>query len=344
MTFTLLMTCVGGELAPQLIRSLKASSRHDVKVIGVDAGEAANGRYFADAFHVVPMGTSPEYVEKIAALVERHGVDLVLPTSDEEALALSRGRELIEQSGCQLACADAETLAIVSDKARCYEYLAELGLPVPNWRRVDDIATLPDVVRQFAREHGDIVVKPAAERGGRGICVIRQDVTGAAPYQGGREFHMDLDTFLTDFAAGFADQAPAVVMERLHEPVHDLDMLAWKGTAIRLVARRRRDSALPNEGHVVVNQPDLLELGRRLIAALDLTWLYDCDIMYDQSGNPGILEINPRPSGSIATTITAGVPLLDDMISLAKGEAVPEIDDPTGRMVVPYKALTMIAS
>ena len=35
MTFTLLLTCVGGELSPQVIRSVKASRRHDVKVIGL---------------------------------------------------------------------------------------------------------------------------------------------------------------------------------------------------------------------------------------------------------------------------------------------------------------------
>ncbi|MCH8815936.1 MAG: hypothetical protein IH957_12765, partial [Chloroflexi bacterium] len=97
MSFTLLLTCVGGELAPQVIRYLKSSRRHDVKVIGVDADENAAGRHFADAFAVVPRGTDPQYVEAIAELAAKHGADLVLPTSDEEALAMSQSRDALER-------------------------------------------------------------------------------------------------------------------------------------------------------------------------------------------------------------------------------------------------------
>ncbi len=343
MSFTLLLTCVGGELSPQVIRYLKSSRRHDVKVIGVDADENAAGRHFVDAFAVVPLGTDPHYVEAIAELAAKYAADLVLPTSDEEALALSQSRGALEREGCRVACADAETLRIVANKATCYERLAELGIPVPEWELADDLNALGEAVDALYARRGGAVVKPAGGRGGRGVCVIRPDAAGARPGESGREIHMNLDSFHRDYLPGFAAMLPAVVMQRLEEPVHDIDMLAWNGKPIRVVPRRRVDSALPNEGHTIVGNDDLIDLGRRLIEGFGLTWLYDCDVMYDASGTPGILEVNPRPSGSIATTIASGVPLFDDLISLAKGEPVPDVPLPVGRVVVPFKSLAVVS-
>ena len=287
--------------------------------------------------------TAAEYVDVLSEIVDRENVDLLLPTSDAEALALSRSRDRIELGKCILACAEADTLAVVSDKARCYEALAQHNLPVPFWCRVDDIAELPEVVRDLVAERGELVVKPASAIGGRGTCVIRNDIRGSEPYQGGREMHMDLHTFLDEYVVEFSDAGTVVVMERLLEPTYDVDMLAWLGEVKRVVARRRRNPAVPNEGHIVIEAPELLELGQRLIGALDLSWLYDCDVMSDRAGRPSILEINPRPSGSIATTMAAGVPLLDDVISLAKGEDIPDVVYPRDYVVVTYTALQAVA-
>ncbi len=342
MSFTLMLTCAGGELMPQLMQAVRASARHDVRIVGVDARPDAVGRRFADVFATVPNGTEPGYVDAVAELVDRHGVDLLLPTSDEEALALSEGRDRVERGGCLLACAPAETLKIVSDKARAYAHLAGMGVPVPHWREATTLDELAAAVDELVAAHGAAVAKPAAGRGGRGVCVIRPGPSGIHSPDGGRERHMDPGTFRDDVMADFASSLPVVVMERLVEPVYDVDMLAWRGRPIRVVPRRRVDSVLPNEGHTFVDDATLTDLGTRLIEGLGLTWLYDCDVMYAEDGRPGILEINPRPSGSVSATIAAGVPLLDDVISLAKGEPVPDVEAPTGRVVVPYKALAVV--
>ena len=344
MTFTLLLTCVGGELSPQVIRSVKTSHRHDVKVIGVDTRPDAAGRHFVDHFATVPPGNDLNYVDTIAGLVAQYQVDMVLPTSDEEAVALSSARERIETGRCHLACAAADVVKTVSSKVETYIRLAALGIAVPAWQCAQSLEEIETVVEQTIAFWGEAVVKPTGSRGGRGVCVIRSDVRGARPYEGGREVHMDQATFRRDYLKGFAGQLPVVVMQRLVEPVYDIDMLAWEGRPVRVVPRRRTNSALPNEGHTIVENPDLVQLGTELIKALDLTWLYDCDIMYDRDGRPGILEVNPRPSGSIAVTIAAGVPLIDDLISLAKGEPVPEVELPVGRVVIPFKSVACIRS
>ncbi len=343
-TFCLLMTCAGGELAPYLIGLMRSSTRHRIRVVAVDANADAIGRRVADAFYQVPLGTEPHYVDAVAEIVQREKVDLVLPTSDEEALALAQGRERIQQAGARVAAGEFDTLTLFSNKIATYERLARAGFELPAWHLCRDKAEIAAAARSLMASHRACVVKPAVARGGRGVSVIRSDVTGATTPFGGRELHMDLETFLATRLDDAAAQAPAIVMERLEAPVYDVDMLAWEGRPIRVVARRRVDSALPNEGHVIVNHVELERIGRKIAEAVTLTWLFDCDIMLNAAGRPCILEINPRPSGSVSASITAGVPLLDDLVSLAKGESVPAIDMPYGRVVVPIKALTQSAA
>ncbi len=80
----------------------------------------------------------------------------------------------------------------------------------------------------------------------------------------------------------------------------------------------------------------LLDLAERITAALKLSWLYDYDLMTNKRGEAVPIEINPRPSGSIAAAILAGVPFYDDLIALANGKSVAEIKLPSDVAVIPY--------
>ena len=49
---------------------------------------------------------------------------------------------------------------------------------------------------------------------------------------------------------------------------------------------------------------------------LNLKFLTDIDLITDKFNNPCLLEINPRPSGSVATNYLAQIPLFSYAIAL----------------------------
>jgi len=334
-TFRVLLTSAGGALGPLNIRLLRASRRYDVAVLAVDQRADAAARYFADDFEQVPGGAAPEYCKTIAGLVERHGVDLVLPASDEEALALAGQRDMIEQAGAVLACAPLETLRIMSDKARTYALLEREGIAMPAWVLARTSEDLRNAVEKFAREHGEFAVKPSQARGNRGTIVVRRDAGEAQPYLGSRELHMSHEVLARDHLDHMP--LPAVVMEKLVPPVWDIDVLASNGRLIRAMPRRRMNPAgVPYTGSILEAPGELMELAERITKALKLSWLYDYDIMTTREGKPAAIEINPRPSGSIAAAILAGVPFYDDLIAQVKGEAPADVELPSGVEVIPH--------
>ena len=344
MSYRILLTCAGGGLAPQAIQYLRHQSRHgSIFVVAVDSSKKAAGRHFSDAFELVTDGSDPDYASRLAEIAERYAVDLVLPGSDDEALAAARNRELIERNGRKLACTNITTLETLADKMAAYKTLESAGLPVPQWRGANTIAELEFAVEQFLALGLEIAVKPAVSRGGRDVSVIRSDISGASHFGGGREVHMDIKSFKCEYLMRYAEHMPVIVMERLYEPAFDLDMLARDGILLRSLVRRRLNPAVPNDGHIIEQRSDLYDLAPQIASVFNLTWLYDCDVMLDGEGRPRILEINPRPSGSTAVAVAAGMPLLDDVISLALDETLPEVAIPYGRIIVPYLALARAA-
>jgi hypothetical protein len=326
---------VGGTLAPLNIRLLKQSRRSAVWVLGVDTRADATGRYFADAFAQVPSGDDPAYADAILSLVIRHAIDLILPWSDEEALALAARRDDLRAAGAFLACAALSTLKIMTDKTATYRLMNDAGITMPMWHHVEERDVLTDHVERYARDYGEFAIKPVTARGNRGTIVVRKDIMGAENYMGSRELHMDIDTFRRAHLAHVP--LPAIVMERLFPPAYDIDVLAKEGVVLRAMPRRRLNPAgVPFTGSVLTPTRELLGLAERITRALDLSWLYDYDLMTNARGEAIPIEINPRPSGSIAAAILAGVPFYDDLIALRNGMDPTEVGLPGETMVIPF--------
>ncbi len=334
-TFTVLLTCVGGEFGPYMVNAIK-NGAHKARVVGIDHNPLAVGRPFCDAFETAPNGDDPAYPEFISKLVKAHGVDLIIPTSDEEALALSRLKETLH--GVTIATVDTELLTQLSNKTSTYRLLAEHGLPCPDWEEVNDWNSLLQSANVFLRKHRRIVVKPAVSRGGRDVFHLQHEECETTMQA--KELYLSMATFQADYKTEIEKHYPLVVMEELDGPVHDLDMLAWEGKPLAIVARKRLDSNNPNSGHLVLDQPDFVEMGKQLIKRFNLSWLYDCDFMFDKKGQPKIIEINPRQSGSVSISIAAGIPLLDHVISLAKRESVAVNLSAQSQTVIPFKSLS----
>ena len=342
--FTILLTCVGGELAPELINQFKDSKKHSVRVIGVDQNDQALGRYFCDVFYTVPHGSDDGYNKDIEKIAISNNVDLVIPTSDEEAASLSNANVFFDNNKCTLACVDKDTLAILADKKLTFEYLKKHGVHTPKTLIAQNYDELASATDSLFDQLGEFVVKPANARGGRGVYVVSSKYTEVKSFDDRREVHSDIRSFNNILKHNLKDDFPLIVMQRLLEPVIDIDLLGWNGEEVKVVPRRRVNSAVPNDGHIFVSDKNLVELGEKLINIFNLSWLYDCDVMFDSQGNPCVLELNPRQSGSVSVSVAAGVPLLDDLISLAKGEReqINEARVPEGIKVLPYKSLGLV--
>ena len=336
---SIIVTCIGGGLSYEFIELLKSSKRYEYFIVGVDTSESALARHVCDAFEKVPSGTDSSYAEHMRQISIRHGIDLIFPCSDAEALALARDRETFDEEGIVIACNDYETLLTISDKAKTYRKLEGMGVRTPLWSQTFSHMEIREQISELTSQKKSAVIKLPNARGSRGIFVLDDKVDGRTFYNNTREVHANPRFFLNDILPTLNSEDGYIVMERLLEPVCDLDVLAWHGKVVHSVSRRRLDSASPNNGHVVEQNVEVMRLAKNIVQKMDLSWIFDVDYMFSSDGSPVILEINPRASGSVAVPIAAGVPLFDDMLSLACGENVEEMKYPEQMVVYPVKSL-----
>lgn len=336
---TLLVTCVGGGLSAQFIRLLTASQRHTIRVVGVDMQPDPVARHFADAFETVPAGTDPKYPEVMASICRKHGVNLIFPGSDEEALTLSAHKAMLKSIGVIVACNDPQVLEVITDKIATYRVLEKLGCVLPVWRACESVDALANDIDEVVRDCGQAVVKLPQGRGGRGTFVLDPKISEVHPMPGSRELHMNRELFLAGPAREIKWDGPVLVMERLKGPAFDIDILAWQGKALTLIPRRRHTITAPNDGHVIVDEPVLKDVARKVVAELNMSWLFDIDFMLNANDQPVPLEVNPRASGSVSVGMSSGVPLMDDLVSLAVGEPVSQKVPVWGRRIFAYNAL-----
>ena len=261
MTFTVLLTCVGDEFGPNIVNLLKNSKKHNIRVVGTDVNPNAQGRYFSDSFYVVPDGNEKHYTECIASIVAEQKVNLVLPKADEEALSLSKNRSMFETSECILACSPYETINILSNKALTYEKLNSKGISTPNWKLINNINELENILDKFFNEFKTAVIKPTESRGGRGVFVIDSDFEDTKIEKSGREYQLSLNQFKKNFLNSKYLELPLMIMEKLLPPVYDIDLLALNGKAYHVVPRRRIKSEEPTLGHYFPNSEQLVILG-----------------------------------------------------------------------------------
>ena len=137
---------------------------------------------------------------------------------------------------------------------------------------------------------------------------------------------------------------PLMIMEKYIKPVYDIDILTWKGKLLKIVQRKRIHSDFPNMGHKLVKIDEINEYCENLVSRLDISWLYDCDIMFSKNKKPCLLEINPRQSGSLAISMMSGINFIDDIINLSLGKKVSKVQKFKERAFVPFKMLKLTSS
>lgn len=333
----LLMTCVGGQLSPWLLQSLKRSQHLRFRTIGVDSRDDALGRNFADSFHRVPPGDADGYAEQMLELCRREKVDVLFPTSDEEALTLASHAATFAADGIKVSCPPAGMAGLMRNKADMYDHLAGSGLALPEYHRVGSSEELRDAALALGYPERDFVLKPTVGRGGRGVWTIsRRLPTMRERNQGLAIDALDLDAYLA--SEGNEAFQELIAMPLLPGAMYDVDVLAdAQGSPSYLVPRRRYHvRTTPFRGCWIDRNEAVLDLARRTQEILRLPNLFDYDIILDAKDQPWLLEVNPRMSASVAVTVLNGVNLLEYTALMLLGRAVPQVEIPWGRGGKPY--------
>src|SRR6184192_4945296 len=167
---TVLVTASGAPGTAALLRALRTNGERGVRIVGIDMSPQAVGRQFADRFYVVPPGRDPGFVDAVLDIVRRENIDVVLPQSSFDLLALAEARERFMAT--TVLVSPPEAIRTANDKAATYALLERLGLHAPAWRKVTGGRALALAAQELGYPERPVCFKPVFSSGSRAFRVM----------------------------------------------------------------------------------------------------------------------------------------------------------------------------
>jgi carbamoyl-phosphate synthase large subunit len=285
---TILVTASGAPGAARLLRGLRENGERDVRLVGVDMSERSIGRFLTDAFHVVPPGADPGYADAILDVVEREGVDVVLPESSHDLPHLAAARERFP---VPVLVSGPETVRRSNDKAETYALLHRIGVRAPEFRRVTGAAGVEAAAQELGYPERPVCFKPVFSSGSRGFRVLDQSVDRAHQllYERPGAVAMRLEEaveLLPD------DGVDLLVMELATGGERTIDGIA-DGRRIVLGHPKTREAMRAGLAMYfeTLDAPELMELSEKIVEELEIEWFFNIQLVGEH-----VIEVNPRIS------------------------------------------------
>jgi carbamoyl-phosphate synthase large subunit len=286
---TVLVSASGAPGTAALLRALRRNGEREVRLVGTDMSERSVGRHLCDAFHRVPPGSDSGFADAVLDVVERESVDVVLPQSsfDLEGLAAHRDRFPVP-----VLVSRPDTIHRSNDKAESYALLHRLGVPAPEFRRVNSAAAVDAAARELGYPDRPVCFKPVFSSGSRGFRVLDPTVDRAHQLlherPGSVAMRLEEAVELLPDAGG----PDLLVMELATGAERTLDGIA-DGSRVVLGHAKTREAMRAGLAmyFVTLDDPALEEVADLIVAELGIEWFFNIQLVGEQ-----VIEINPRIS------------------------------------------------
>ena len=288
----ILLLSAGGPTAHGAIKSLRDID-FDGKIVSVDSNPLSAGFYLSDNYYVIPKAFDDGYIDKLLQIVKDENIDLILPTSSNDIITISKNSHLFD---CKLFMSDYEAIDICSDKLKFYE-------------KCKDRFPLPKTSMDYNDIDYPLFAKPKEHSAGsRGIslCETIHNINC-------------LNTNKYDY----------IYQEYLSGMEYTIDVLCdMDSNPLAIVPRERLQTkaGISSKGRIVKN--DFIEKSCFDICKfLKLKGPLCLQMKEDESGNPKFVEINPRLGGSSYFATLAGVNFVEIILDLINGKKL-KINEP----------------
>lgn len=294
---TVLVTAARRKPALGITRALGRRGYEVITASYTSTAQSFFSKYATDTVvYEDPASDERTFVDDLLAAVARYDVDVLLPADHFTTISVSRFQDRFPSNVSVLAV-EYETLRTVEDKERLLSIADDIGIPIPATYRPASLDELDDIAVTIEYP---AVIKYNKGAGAAGVQYVDSPAELRSAYQASEEAmtHIDGDWPL--------------VQEYIPGETHDVNALFVAGEP-RAVFTARRTSTFPRSGGRAVitestYETELIEYATRLLEHLDWHGIAEVEFKLDaRTGQPTLMEVNPRIWGNIDLSIQAGV-------------------------------------
>lgn len=318
------ITTVGGLTSPDIIKACRNIRDYKVNILGIDPFEYAVGRYFCDKFEIVPYSGSDEekFIEKLAELVKKYNINILLPCGNEDNLVISKNRYLLPDELIVLS-SEYQSLKKAFDKSVVYAELSKYEELKLKFHIVNSYEEFIQKAYELGFPDKPVVIKPTSSRGGRGVYVLEdtpdKNIFSSKPYS------LISKDFIQKFYALYGPKT-LIIMEFLKEPFYSVYSLAKDGKNLVSICHKREwGTASQTYRGIIEYNEELEHIASKVISDFNLQYFVNMELGFSEDGNLKLFDLNPRIGASTAISHYYGFNFIEYGIKLAIGELETDI-------------------
>lgn len=300
----------GGSLGIEIAKSLSLAGRHHV--MGCDVSPLAFGHYSENCEKTF-LVSADDYVDDLLRLCAEEGVEVIIPGANSPASLISAAQERFEAAGILVAANTPEVVALASDKARCFEKLAQLGVAIPSTSRISGDAS-------FGEISYPCVIKPSSDSGGSAFVFFARDA-GEAKLYSAYLMNNGKDVVAQEYVSHENGEFTVGVLSDAAGEIEGVIALKRVFPAKLSIMASGRDfliSSGVSQGHIGLYK-DVCDVAVEIARKFQSRGPFNVQGRVDAHGRFLPFEINPRFSASTYLRTLAGFNEVDHFIAMRLG-------------------------
>ena len=292
----LLITSGGTGGSNNLIRSLQAGDP-SLEIVGCHDDPFILKKSLADRKYLIPTSRGSRWARALRHICWTEEIDLVIPTTDADVLAVSRIRDILRD---RVFLPRPVAIERCQDKYRLARFLRIHRLPAPATYPVRNLKRIDDTFRQLGRR-SRVWCRIRRGTGSLGAIPVRNSEQARSWIEYWREMRGVLPTSfaLSEYLPGRDLGCQSLWKDGRLVLIKTYERLSYLGTG----SQPSQVSSVAALAKTVV-EPRVVEVSTRAVRALDpkASGVFSIDLREDARGIPCITEINAGRFSS-ATTI-----------------------------------------
>jgi carbamoyl-phosphate synthase large subunit len=276
--------------------------KYPVRIVASDSNPISAGFFMSDEHEVLPEIDSKLYVSRLFDIVQKHKIEILMPSSGYDIYPYSENKEKLLKLGALPVVSDKKTMEICRDKMQTFNYLS---------RKFD----LPFTTLDYKKtSRFPLIAKPRYGKGSKGIVKIDNE----------KELK---------YVRIKKDKDNLIFQEYLPGTEYTIDVLSdLECEPIIAVPRIRLETkaGISTVGKIV-NDENISDIGKSIARYLKIRG--PCCIQMKESidGILKIVEVNPRMGGGTFFTALAGANFPAMILDMVNGKKlkVPKISEIT---------------
>jgi len=306
----IVITGYGSEGGLGIIKSLREAYGDDIHIIGLDTDIYNGNQIFLDECITPPLRESEEYLDFVLTVLKDRNADIFWPIPTRELEFFAMNKEWIEKnSNSKVMIGEYKGIATANNKLKLYKAL-QTFLPevAPVFYEVKEKDDFKKYIYLMGYPGEKVCIKRADGAGAAGFRILdaRANTSDILFYQNPTNTisnWQEIEKKIIDCK----DFPEYMVTEYLPGEEWDCDVLCKDGEVLCNVLRKnlRMSYGMSIVTHILDNGI-LFDYCKKIIKALNLSYIINISFMKDSNGNFKVLEINPRVPGTIIATLFAG--------------------------------------